>query len=99
MPYDFYDPSWYRYTNSHSMLYDSTSQVSGRGLGAKKLALGMPFYWYAWRLANANNHGMLAPSTGPAAPDGCAMGYNQIKNFIASNSGTVVVYDSTIVTK
>ncbi|XP_073156728.1 class V chitinase-like [Henckelia pumila] len=107
MAYDFYDPSWYRYTNSHSMLYDSTTQVSGSyginswiqaGLGAKKLVLGMPFYGYAWRLTNANNHGMLAPSTGPAAPDGGAMGYNQIKSFIASNGGTMVVYNSTIVT-
>lgn len=106
MAYDFYDPSWYRFTNSHSMLYDPSTQVSGSsgirawiqaGVSAKKLVLGMPFYGYAWRLANANNRGILAPATGPASADGGAMGYNQIKNFISQNNAPVV-YNSTIVT-
>ncbi|XP_057767872.1 class V chitinase-like [Salvia miltiorrhiza] len=106
MAYDFYDPSWYRFTNSHSMLYDPSGQVSGSagisawiqaGVSAKKLALGVPFYGYAWLLANANNHGVLAPATGPAGPDSGAMGYNQIRSFIAQNNAPVV-YNATIVT-
>ncbi|KAH6817393.1 Glycosyl hydrolase family protein with chitinase insertion domain-containing protein [Perilla frutescens var. hirtella] len=106
MAYDFYDPSWYGFTNSHSMLYDPSDDVSGSygigdwieaGVSANKLALGLPFYGYAWRLANANNHGVLAPATGPAGPDNGAMDYNQIKSFISQNKATVV-YNSTIVT-
>ncbi|KAI3443986.1 hypothetical protein Pfo_000651 [Paulownia fortunei] len=106
MAYDFYDPSWYRFTNSHSMLYDPSGQVSGSngigdwiraGVSAKKLVFGMPFYGYAWRLANPSNHGLLAPATGPASADNGAMGYNRIKNFIAQNNAAVL-YNATIVT-
>ncbi|KAL8488535.1 hypothetical protein ACS0TY_024712 [Phlomoides rotata] len=105
MAYDFYDPSWYRFTNSHSMLYDPSTQISGSsgvaawiraGVSARKLVLGVPFYGYAWRLANANNRGMLAPATGPAVSGG-AMRYNEIKRFIAQNNAAVV-YNGTIVT-
>ncbi|PIN03288.1 Chitinase [Handroanthus impetiginosus] len=105
MAYDFYDPSWYKFTNSHSMLYDPSGRVSGSsgiqawiqaGVSAKKLVLGMPFYGYAWRLVNANNHGLLAPANGPAGPDNGAMTYNQIRNFIAQNNAPVV-YNGTLV--
>ncbi|CAI9783084.1 unnamed protein product [Fraxinus pennsylvanica] len=84
MAYDFYDPSWYKFTNSHAALYDPSGQVSGSygigawtqaGVRATKLVLGMPFYGYAWRLVNANNHGLLAPANGPASADNGAMGY------------------------
>ncbi|KAL2502514.1 Glycosyl hydrolase family protein with chitinase insertion domain [Forsythia ovata] len=106
MAYDFYDPSWYKFTNSHAALYDPSGQVSGSygvgawsqaGVNAKKLVLGLPFYGYAWRLVNANNHGLLAPASGPASADNGAMGYRQIKNFIAQNKAPIV-YNSTIVT-
>ncbi|CAA2996240.1 chitotriosidase-1-like [Olea europaea subsp. europaea] len=106
MAYDFYDPSWYKFTNSHAALYDPPGQVSGSygmgawtqaGVRAKKLALGMPFYGYTWRLVNANNHGLLAPTNGPASPENGAMGYRQITNFITQNKA-ITVYNSTIVT-
>lgn len=106
MAYDFYAPSWYRFTNSHSMLYDPSVDVSGSsgigdwieaGVSANKLVLGVPFYGYAWRLADANNHGVLAPATGPAGPDNGAMSYSQIKSFISQNNAPVV-YNATIVT-
>ncbi|XP_022882835.1 chitotriosidase-1-like [Olea europaea var. sylvestris] len=105
MAYDFYDPSWYKFTNSHAALYDPSGQVSGSygigawtqaGVRAKILVLGMPFYGYAWHLVNANNHSLLAPANGPASPDNGAMGYRQITNFIAQNKA-VTVYNSTIV--
>ncbi|CAA2996239.1 chitotriosidase-1-like [Olea europaea subsp. europaea] len=67
------------------------------GVRAKKLALGMPFYGYTWRLVNANNHGLLAPTNGPASPENGAMGYRQITNFITQNKA-ITVYNSTIVT-
>ncbi|XP_047962685.1 class V chitinase-like [Salvia hispanica] len=103
MAYDFFDPSWYKFTNSHAMLYDPVNWVSGSkgiaawiqaGVRAQKLVLGVPFYGHAWRLANANNHGVLAPANGAAAEDGSK--YSQIRSFIQRNNAAVV-YNSTIV--
>ncbi|CAI9783083.1 unnamed protein product [Fraxinus pennsylvanica] len=79
------------------MKFAFVKPVQGAGVRATKLVLGMPFYGYAWRLVNANNHGLLAPANGPASADNGAMGYRQIKNFIAQNKA-VTVYNSTIVT-
>ncbi|GFY80763.1 glycosyl hydrolase family protein with chitinase insertion domain-containing protein [Actinidia rufa] len=105
MAYDFYGPTWSKMTNSHAALYDPTGQVSGSygvqtwiqaGMSSKKLVLGMPFYGYAWRLVNANNHGLMARASGPVGSGDGSMGYKQIKEFIAQNKPTTV-YNSTIV--
>ncbi|XP_052198923.1 class V chitinase-like [Diospyros lotus] len=106
MAYDFYDPTRSQVTNSHAALYDPAGQVSGdygvgawikAGLGSKKLVLGLPFYGYAWRLVNANNHGLYAPANGAVGPESGAMGFNQIRNFITQNNAPVV-YNATVVT-
>ncbi|CAA3027548.1 chitotriosidase-1-like [Olea europaea subsp. europaea] len=87
MAYDFYDPSCGSY---------GVRAWTQAGVRAKKLVLGMPSYGYAFRLVNAKNHGLLAPANVPASPDTGAMGYRQIKNFIAQNKA-VTVCNSTIV--
>ncbi|KAA8522900.1 hypothetical protein F0562_009323 [Nyssa sinensis] len=105
MAYDFYGPTWSTVTNSHAALYDPSGQVSGSygirawiqaGLSANKLVFGMPFYGYAWRLVNANNHGLLAPANGPVGSADGSIRYQQITEFITQNNATTV-YNATIV--
>ncbi|KAI8570424.1 hypothetical protein RHMOL_Rhmol01G0032900 [Rhododendron molle] len=105
MAYDFYDPTWAKVTNSHAALYDPSGPISGSygvgswiqaGMSPKKLVLGMPFYGYAWRLADANNHGLMAPADGPVGSGNGAMRYREILGFIAENEAATV-YNDTIV--
>jgi chitinase len=109
MAYDFYGPGWSpNMTGPPAALYNPTSQVSGdtgvknwiqAGVSPKKLVLGVPFYGYAWRLTNANNHGIFSPANGAVtsiSSDG-SITYSGIKDFITKNSATAV-YNSTIVT-
>ncbi|XP_039066298.1 class V chitinase-like [Hibiscus syriacus] len=105
MAYDFYGPGWSNVTGPPAALYNPGTQVSGdygirswiqSGIPANKLVLGFPFYGYAWRLVNANNHGFFAPTSGAAiTPDG-AVSYAQIRTFIAQNNA-VEVYNATVV--
>ncbi|KAJ7979635.1 Chitotriosidase-1 [Quillaja saponaria] len=107
MAYDFYGPGWApSMTAPPAALYNPPTQISGdagitswvqSGLAAKKLALGLPFYGWAWRLLNANNHGLWAPANGSGIAGDGSIGYNQIKNFISQN-GAQTVYNSTVVT-
>ncbi|KAG6625690.1 class V chitinase-like [Carya illinoinensis] len=109
MAYDFYGPSWQgsmNMTGPPSALYNPRSQVSGdtgikawiqAGVPAKKLALGLPFYGYAWRLLDASKTGIFAPANGPAiSPDG-SQTYSQIRDLI-TQSGYIKAYNSTFVT-
>ncbi|BFG40596.1 hypothetical protein CerSpe_268700 [Prunus speciosa] len=114
MAYDFYGSAWdssRASTGPPAALYNATaSQVNGdagitswvqAGLGADKIVLGLPFYGYAWRLLNADEHGLFAPADGPA--DGPAIrtdgsiNYKDIRDFISQN-GTQTVYNATVVT-
>ena len=104
MAYDFYGPGWSQVTRLPAQLYDPGSQYNGNygivdwiqaGLSAKKIVLGFPFYGYAWRLVNANNHGLFAATSGAATAGDGSMGYNQIRQVIAN--GATKVYNSTYV--
>ncbi|KAI8022588.1 Class V chitinase [Camellia lanceoleosa] len=89
-----------------SQLFDPPSgSVSGSygikswiqaGLSPKKMVFGMPFYGYAWKLVNANDHGFKAASSGPVGSGDGSMGYKQIKAFITQNQATTV-YNSSVV--
>ena len=105
MAYDFYDPSWSQVTRAPAALYDPESQYNGNygvvawiqaGLPPKKLVLGFPFYGYAWRLVNADNHGLFAPTNGEGTGSDGVMLYKQIKQFMAQN-GAATVFNASIV--
>lgn len=105
MAYDFYGPGWSTVTGPPAALYNPGNQVSGdngvkawiqAGMPAAKLALGFPFYGRAWQLADANDHGFFAPTTGAAISSDGAIVYNKIKPFISENAATTV-YNSTVV--
>ncbi|KAL9249570.1 Class V chitinase-like protein [Drosera capensis] len=106
MAYDFYAPDWSPpKTEPQAALNDPSGQASGTlgvttwvntGLPAKKIALGLPFYGYAWKLTNPNNHGYLAPTSGAAVSSDGSMTYGDIKGFISQNAAATV-YNSTVV--
>ncbi|KAF3453279.1 hypothetical protein FNV43_RR03719 [Rhamnella rubrinervis] len=58
MTYDYYGPGW----------SPSSTGPPARRLCTVELqiVLGLPFYGYAWRLVNSNNHGLFAPANGAA---------------------------------
>ena len=111
MAYDFYGPGWAPkplVTRPHAPLRNPKSPVSGSngiskwisaGVPAKMLVLGIPFYGYAWKLENANNNGILAPSIGgdTSFGDDGTPTYKQIRDFI-SEKGAIVKYNSSYVT-
>ncbi|XP_038696656.1 class V chitinase-like [Tripterygium wilfordii] len=106
MAYDFYGPGWSpTSTGPPAALYNPGTQVSGdygitswiqAGVPSTKIVLGFPFYGWAWRLLNANNHGLFAPANGSALPGDGSIGYGQIKTFISQNRATTV-YNATVV--
>nr|4URI_A Chain A, CHITINASE-RELATED AGGLUTININ [Robinia pseudoacacia]4URI_B Chain B, CHITINASE-RELATED AGGLUTININ [Robinia pseudoacacia] len=59
------------------------------GVPESKLALGLPFYGFKWRLSDPNNHGLFAPAT---------QGLGAVKYKDIVNTGGQVEFDSTYVT-
>ncbi|GMP60381.1 hypothetical protein CsSME_00023273 [Camellia sinensis var. sinensis] len=106
MAYDFYAPNYSTVTKPPAELFDPPSgSVSGSygiqswiqaGLSPQNMVFGLPFYGYAWKLVNANDHGFNAPTRGPVGSGDGSMGYNEIKAFIAQNQATTV-YNSSVV--
>lgn len=109
MTYDFYGPSFAEGKTSTyppAALYNgSTSLINGdagivswinnAGISTKKIVIGVPFYGYAWKLLNPNNHGFFAPANGSAIGANGDQGYNQIKDLISG--GYQTVYNATVV--
>ncbi|XVF35519.1 hypothetical protein REPUB_Repub18cG0152800 [Reevesia pubescens] len=96
-------------TGAHAALYDPDSTVNtdygigewiNRGLPASKLILGLPFYGYAWTLANPKHNGIGAIANGPAVTltnttDG-DISYKDISYYIQEN-GATTEYNETYV--
>jgi len=110
MAYDFYNPVRSSVTRSHAALFDPTGGPSASsgisawingGVPPEQLVLAFPFYGYAYKLVNPNQHGLLAPAAGVDSsvgnPGDGDIAYNQIRPFINAR-GATVVYDSTYVT-
>ncbi|KNA05752.1 hypothetical protein SOVF_187520 [Spinacia oleracea] len=115
MAYDFWAPGWPGpdpiLARPHASLNDPTSgNPSGSsgisawinaGVPANKLVLGVPYYGHAWKLADANNNGILAPVVATNGQDVSfdpfgneeTPTYKQIKSLIPQNT-----YDDTYVT-
>ncbi|KAE9609781.1 putative glycoside hydrolase family 18, catalytic domain, glycoside hydrolase superfamily [Lupinus albus] len=112
MVYDLFTPGGYStQTQPPAPLKNPQGQFSGEegiaswiqlGVPANKLAIGLPFYGYAWNLVNANDHGLFATANGAdtdvtSSGDG-SIGYGDIREFINTQSGVQCVYNSTFVT-
>jgi len=84
MAFDFGAPTWKpNLTEAPAALYNPFSEVSGdsgisswiqTGFPARKIVFGLPYYGYAWKLKDANNHGFLAPANGPDITANGALG-------------------------
>ncbi|XP_031247762.1 cysteine-rich receptor-like protein kinase 10 isoform X2 [Pistacia vera] len=105
LAYDYYTPQRYNFTSAQAALYDPTSNVNtdygirawiSRGLSANKMVLGLPFYGYAWTLANPAENGIGAPATGPALRTGGAINYKDIRDYVLEY-GADVKYNATYV--
>ncbi|XP_042491510.1 class V chitinase-like [Macadamia integrifolia] len=108
MAYDYYTPASYsspKVTGAHALLYYQPGRVStssgvdswtGAGLSATQMVLGMPYYGFAWKLVDPENHGIGSPATGPAVSSDGSIRYVDIKAFIQNNAATSV-YNSTVV--
>ncbi|XLS45443.1 hypothetical protein HN51_002308 [Arachis hypogaea] len=110
MVYDLFIPDGYRNsTQPPAPLYNPTGIFSGsEGINVSwinqlkvppnKLAIGLPFYGYAWTLVNANVHGLFAGANGAGSipSGGSTPVYRDIRSFI--NNGAQTVYNSTYVT-
>ncbi|XP_020267030.1 acidic mammalian chitinase-like, partial [Asparagus officinalis] len=77
-----------------------SQSLENAGLPANKIVLGLPYYGYAWALANPNNHGLGAKANGPASGPGIdsdgSITYSSVRDFIQTNNA-VEVYDATVV--
>jgi len=106
LAFDYYMPTWANFTAAFATLYDPHSNVNtdfgiaawiNGGLPASKLVLGLPFYGYAWKLANLNESAISAPATGPAVTEDGELSYKDINNYFKTNGRVNPIYNSTYV--
>jgi chitinase len=106
LAFDYYMPTWAKFTAAFAALYDPDSDVNtdfgiaawiNGGLPASKLVLGLPFYGYAWKLASPNENAIGAPATGPAVTEDGSMSYKDINNYFKANGRVNPIYNSTYV--
>ncbi|KAJ0031436.1 hypothetical protein Pint_14527 [Pistacia integerrima] len=106
--YDFYGPNWSHVTGPPAALYNPLSDEANSnkdygvttwinaGAPKQKVVMGIPYYGYAWKLADEDEHGFFAPTEGPALSSDGSVGYSEIKNFIRKEYATTV-YNETAV--
>ncbi|XWS70370.1 hypothetical protein CRYUN_Cryun03dG0042300 [Craigia yunnanensis] len=105
MTYDYHSPLWDKVTGAHAALYDPASNRDtdygigewiNRGLPAIKLVLSLPFYGFAWTLANPEHKVIGAVANGPAITKDGDMSYKTIRNYIQEH-GATTEYNETYV--
>ncbi|TKY54730.1 Acidic mammalian chitinase [Spatholobus suberectus] len=107
MAYDLFTPGGYpNLTQPPAPLRNPQGQFSGDegvtkwtkslGLPSNRIALGLPFYGYSWRLVNGEDHGLFARADGATSGDG-SIGYADIREFI-SDEAAQTLYNATFVT-
>ncbi|KAL0110197.1 hypothetical protein PUN28_013683 [Cardiocondyla obscurior] len=112
MAYDLHG-AWEKVTGHNAPLYKRTGESGGdlklnvdasvhywldNGCPPEKLILGVPFYGRAFTLADKNQNGLGAPTTGPgtAGPytrEGGMLGYNEICESFKQGGWTVVRHE------
>ncbi|KAG5225973.1 cysteine-rich receptor protein [Salix suchowensis] len=107
LTYDYHMPEDDKFTAASAALYaPDDSDVStdsviaawiNEGLPASKLVLGLPFFGYAWKLANPNEKSIGAPATGPAVTEAGDMSYKEINNHSKTQGAVGPIYNSTYV--
>ncbi|XP_065635351.1 class V chitinase-like [Quercus suber] len=105
MAFDIGAPTWKpNLTEAPAALYNPFSEVSGdseisswirAGFPARKIVFGLPYYGYAWKLKDANNHGFLAPANGADITADGALGYTHIRNRIIGQGGAITAFNYT----
>nr|POF23718.1 putative chitinase 3 [Quercus suber] len=105
MAFDFGAPTWKpNLIEAPAALYNPFSEVSGdsgisswirAGFPARKIVFGLPYYGYAWKLKDANNHGFLAPANGADITADGALGYTHIRNRIIGQGGAITAFNYT----
>lgn len=116
MAYDFFG-AWNSYTghcsplgarengNEEEKTFNVESAIKrwlGNGADPAKLVLGMPLYGRTFTLANAENNGFLAPTTGPgpAGPvtrEAGYLGYNEICSQLKTAAKPKITRDPRVV--
>ncbi|KAG5225946.1 cysteine-rich receptor protein [Salix suchowensis] len=82
LAYDYYDPEWDNFTAASAALY------------APDIGLGLPFFGYAWKLANPNENSIGAPATGPAVTKQGDMSYKEINRYSKTQGAVGPIYNS-----
>lgn len=106
--YDFYSPAGSHVTAPPAALYNPLSDEANSdkdygvttwinaGVPKQKVVFGIPYYGYAWRLADEDDHGFFAPTEGPALSSDGSVGYSEIREFIRREYAKTV-YNETAV--
>uniref|UniRef100_A0A7N2L4L6 GH18 domain-containing protein n=1 Tax=Quercus lobata TaxID=97700 RepID=A0A7N2L4L6_QUELO len=108
MAFDFGAPTWKpNLTEAPAALYNPFSEVSGdsgisswirAGFPARKIVFGLPYYGYAWKLKDTNNHGFLAPANGADITADGALGYTHIRNRTIGQGSAITAFNYTFAT-
>ncbi|KAL5547619.1 hypothetical protein UlMin_002850 [Ulmus minor] len=89
------------------MSYNLFAPVSGdfgirawieAGLAPDKIVLGLPYFGFAWKFMDSNNHGLFTPANGLALTSDGALGYVQIR-AIVNDTIAPNVFNSTVTTR
>ncbi|KAG5225972.1 cysteine-rich receptor protein [Salix suchowensis] len=92
LAYDYYMPEDDNFTAASAALYAPVDR-----LPASMVVLGLPFFGYAWKLANQSENSIGAPATGPAVTEEGDMSYKEINRYSKTQGAVGPIYNSSYV--